>query len=97
MWRSAKREYRSETSERQLTPGAPCCRYKRLTIATFWRPEGTDWRFGTHLLWASARRAGVKQLLTEDLQDGFALQGVTFINPFKRQNHQLIDEILPPS
>ncbi len=26
-----------------------------------------------------------------------ALQGVTFINPFKRANDQLIDEILSPS
>jgi len=53
--------------------------------------------FWDAMLWASAQRAGVKHLLTEDLQDGFALQGVTFINPFKRQNDQLIDEILPPS
>jgi hypothetical protein len=28
-------------------------------------------------------------------QDGFALQGVTFINPFKQENDQLIDEVLP--
>ena len=53
--------------------------------------------FWDAMLWASAQRAGVRQLLTEDLQDGFVLQGVTFINPFKRKNDQLIDEILPPS
>ena len=52
--------------------------------------------FWDAMLWASAQRAGVRHLLTEDLQDGFALQGVTFINPFKRQNDQLIDEVLPP-
>ena len=40
---------------------------------------------------------GRQALLTEDLQDGFALQGVTFINPFKRENDQLIDEVLPAS
>jgi predicted nucleic acid-binding protein len=40
--------------------------------------------FWDAMLWASARRAGVKHLLTEDLQDGLALQGVTFINPFNR-------------
>ena len=51
--------------------------------------------FWDAMLWASAQRAGVRHLLTEDLQDGFALQGVTFINPFKRENDQLIDEILP--
>ena len=53
--------------------------------------------FWDAMLWASARRAGVRHLLTGDFQDGFALQGVTFINPFKRENDQLIDEVLPPS
>jgi predicted nucleic acid-binding protein len=53
--------------------------------------------FWDAMLWASARRAGVQHLLTEDLQDGFALQGVTFINPFRRENDQLIDKILPLS
>ena len=53
--------------------------------------------FWDAMLWASARRAGVRHLLTEDYQDGFALQGVMFINPFKRENDQLIDEVLPPS
>jgi predicted nucleic acid-binding protein len=49
------------------------------------------------MLWASAQRAGVRHLLTEDMQDGFTLQGVTFIDPFKRENNRLIDDILPPS
>ena len=53
--------------------------------------------FWDAMLWASARRAGVRHLLTEDYQDGFALQGVMFINPFKRENDQLIDEVLLPS
>jgi predicted nucleic acid-binding protein len=37
------------------------------------------------MLWASAQRAGVRHLLTEDLQDGFALQGVSFIHPFEQK------------
>jgi predicted nucleic acid-binding protein len=53
--------------------------------------------FWDAMLWASARRAGVRHLLTEDLQDGFSLQGVTFINPFNRENDPLIDEVLSPS
>ena len=53
--------------------------------------------FWDAMLWASARRAGVRHLLTEDYQDGFALQGVMFINPFKRENDQLIDQVLLPS
>jgi hypothetical protein len=39
----------------------------------------------------------VRRPLTEDLQDGFALQGVTFINPFNREMDQLIEEVLSPS
>ena len=53
--------------------------------------------FWDAMLWASAHRAGVRHLLTEDMQDGFTLQGVTFIDPFKRENDQLIDDVLPPS
>jgi len=53
--------------------------------------------FWDALLWASAQRAGVRHLITEDLQDGFTLQDVRFINPFKRENDQLIDAVLPPS
>jgi predicted nucleic acid-binding protein len=53
--------------------------------------------FWDALLWASARRAGVRHILSEDFQDGFALQDVTFINPFNRENNQLIEELLPRS
>jgi predicted nucleic acid-binding protein len=52
--------------------------------------------FWDAMLWASAQRAGVRHLLSEDLQDGFVLQGVMFVNPFERANDQLVDEILPP-
>jgi len=53
--------------------------------------------FWDAMLWACARRAGARHLLTEDLQDGFCLGGVTFVDPFKRGNDRLIDELLPPS
>jgi predicted nucleic acid-binding protein len=43
----------------------------------------------------AAQRAGVRHLLTEDLQDGFELAGVRFVNPFDAANNRLIDEILP--
>jgi predicted nucleic acid-binding protein len=48
-------------------------------------------------LWASAQRAGVRHMLTEDFQDGFVLQDVTFINPFSRENGQLVEKLLPQS
>src|SRR5262249_53434756 len=37
--------------------------------------------FWDAMLWGSAQRAGVRHMLTEDFQDGFVLQDVTFINP----------------
>ena len=52
--------------------------------------------FWDAMLWASAQRAGVRHLFTEDMQDGFVLKGVRFVNPFKRANDRLVDEILPP-
>lgn len=51
--------------------------------------------FRDAMLWASAQRAGVRCLLTEE-QDGFILQSVRFVNPFKRMTDRLIDEVLPP-
>jgi predicted nucleic acid-binding protein len=53
--------------------------------------------FWDAMLWASAQRAGVRQMLTEDFQDGFVLQDVTFINPFIRENDRLIETLLPQS
>jgi predicted nucleic acid-binding protein len=52
--------------------------------------------FWDAMIWAAARRVGVRHFITEDLQDGFEMGGVTFINPFKSANDQLIDNILPP-
>jgi predicted nucleic acid-binding protein len=39
-------------------------------------------QFWDAVLWATARRAGCKILLSEDLQDGRNLGGVLFRNPF---------------
>jgi predicted nucleic acid-binding protein len=52
--------------------------------------------FWDAMLWATACRIGVHHMLTEDLQDGFQLHGVKFVNPFKGANDALIDAILPP-
>ena len=53
--------------------------------------------FWDAMLWASAQRSGVRHILSEDFQDGFELQDVTFINPFNPENNQLIDNLLPQS
>ncbi|HXW25583.1 MAG TPA: PIN domain-containing protein [Xanthobacteraceae bacterium] len=51
--------------------------------------------FWDAMLWATARRIGVRCFLTEDLHDGLALDGVRFVNPFDPANDRLIDDILP--
>jgi len=51
--------------------------------------------FWDAMLWAAARRLGVRYFLTEDMQDGFALEGVRFVNPFAAANDGLVDEVLP--
>ncbi len=53
--------------------------------------------FWDAMLWAAARRLGVRYFLTEDMRDGFALDGVRFVNPFVAANDDLIDEVLPGS
>ena len=40
-------------------------------------------QFWDAVLWATARRAGCATLLTEDMQGGRTLGGVTILNPFK--------------
>jgi predicted nucleic acid-binding protein len=37
----------------------------------------------------------VRYLLTEDFQDGRTLGGVTFVDPFRGDNEQLLAKILP--
>ncbi len=47
------------------------------------------------MLWATARRAGCRLLLSEDFQDGRDLGGVLFLNPFDPANRRLLDLALP--
>lgn len=39
--------------------------------------------FWDSLIWAVAKEGGVPYLLTEDFDDGAAIEGVRFVNPFK--------------
>ncbi len=52
--------------------------------------------FWDAFLWATASRVGVDTILSEDYQDGRAIGGVRFINPFTPANAAVIDRILPP-
>src|SRR5438477_3111673 len=40
------------------------------------------WSFGHAMIWATAKRAGCRLLISEDGQDGRTLGGVTIVNPF---------------
>jgi predicted nucleic acid-binding protein len=51
--------------------------------------------FWDAMLWATARRAGCRLLLSEDFQDGRDLGGVLFVNPFDPANRKVIDLALP--
>ena len=46
-------------------------------------------QFWDAMLWATAKRIGCTLILTEDLQDGRTLEGVTFHNPFKMSDTEL--------
>ena len=48
--------------------------------------------FWDALLWATVRRAGVRFLVSEDFQDGQALEGVRIVNPFAAHNATVIEQ-----
>lgn len=50
--------------------------------------------FWDALLWATARGAGCSVLLTEDMQDGQRLDGLTFVNPFREENRPRVEALL---
>lgn len=52
--------------------------------------------FWDAMLWATAREAGCRVLLSEDFQDGQSIGGVRFVNPFLGGNAALLDVALPP-
>ena len=50
--------------------------------------------FWDALLWATARRAGVAVLVSEDFQDGRVIEGVRIANPFIAANEAVIGDAL---
>ncbi len=79
-WRSTFPVY--PASEGCLTGAIEAVRRHRLS---FWDA----------MLWATARDAGCKMLLSEDFQDGREIGGVRFVNPFLAANDDLLDLALP--
>ncbi|MBV9376075.1 MAG: PIN domain-containing protein [Alphaproteobacteria bacterium] len=50
--------------------------------------------FWDAMLWATARRAGVRVLFSEDFQDGRTMEGVRILNPFYGHNAAEIEQSL---
>jgi len=50
--------------------------------------------FWDAMLWATARRAGVRTLVSEDFQDGQTIEGVHIVNPFAAHNATVIEQAL---
>jgi predicted nucleic acid-binding protein len=50
--------------------------------------------FWDAMMWATAREAGCRILLTENFQDGQNLEGLRFVNPFVAANDALLDVVL---
>lgn len=50
--------------------------------------------FWDAMLWATARRAGVRVLFSEDFQDGQTIEGVRIFNPFAPHNAAQIERSL---
>ncbi len=51
-------------------------------------------QFWDSLIWQAARANGASILVSEDLQDGLSLEGMTVIDPFKPANKDRIAELL---
>ena len=51
--------------------------------------------FWDAMLWATARRVGVRVLISEDFQDGRILDGVRFVDPFAARNANFVEQLLP--
>lgn len=61
-----------------------------------WATQRHHLAFWDAMLWATARRAGCRVLISEDGHDGRSLDGVTYLNPFNAANAKLLDLALPP-
>ena len=53
-------------------------------------------QFWDALICVAAAMAAATHLLSEDMQDGFTVAGLTIVNPFAEANRNLLDRLLPP-
>jgi predicted nucleic acid-binding protein len=55
-----------------------------------------SWSFWDAMMWATAKRAGCRLLISEDGQDGRTLGGVTIANPFLATPSPLLRQVFGP-
>jgi predicted nucleic acid-binding protein len=97
----AMRKYRLGSSEiryrtdalRQAIPVEPAAEQDLLDALDLVRDHRIG--FWDAMLCATASRAGLHYLLSEDMQDGRRFGTLTIVNPFRPENAALIDRILP--
>ncbi len=53
-------------------------------------------QFWDSVIWQVARSAGAVFLLSEDMQDGLSLDGLTVLNPFNPANADRLENLLAP-
>ncbi len=51
-------------------------------------------QFWDSVIWQAARSAGADHLLSEDMQNGLSLEGMTVIDPFNPANRERLDAVL---
>ena len=52
--------------------------------------------FWDAVIWKAGATLGASLFVSEDLQDGFATEGVRVLNPFNAGNRVELDHVLPP-
>ncbi len=57
---------------------------KDVTVSALSLSERHRFQIWDAVIWVAARSAGATHFLSEDLQDGFTLDGMTAVNPFSR-------------
>lgn len=94
---------------RELFPGACAFAIELTSLFTIAETDATVMRkaielaqrhrlqFWDAVICAASVKAGATHLLSEDMQDGFTVAGLTIVDPFAEANRNLLDRLLPPA
>jgi predicted nucleic acid-binding protein len=94
-WASCRSHNQKIQAARRVTNGARRDRTdESCLIDAMDAVAGHGWSFWDAMMWATARRAGCRLLLSEDGDDGRTLGGVTLVNPFASPRSPLLTQAL---